>query len=99
MKKTIIITIIIATLLLAGCAKPISEVKSDEYVGETVTVKGVVSSTTKIGDISGYALTDKEGESIIVASERLPAEGDRVRVKGEVKEGLLGIGYYIDADQ
>jgi hypothetical protein len=90
------IFLIVVLLFIAGCAKPIADVKSDDYLDKSVTVKGTVEAPVKIGKLSGYTLVDKEGDKIPVASERLPAEGDEVTVKGTVKKGVLGIGYYID---
>jgi hypothetical protein len=78
----------------------VSEITAnDDYVGKTVSVAGTVEGTLKIGDISGYTLVDANGDKITVASERLPAEGDKVTVKGILRKGPLGLAYYIDANQ
>jgi len=99
MKKNILICMgLIALVFLSGCATAIEDVKTEENLGEKVTVSGTVSGVIKIGDLSGYTLTDKNGDEISIASERLPAEGDSLRVSGVLNRGIL-IGYYIDVDE
>lgn len=84
-------------LLLAGCTKSLAEVKSEKYLDEKVTVKGVVKNTIKLGGLSGYTLEDDAGDQLPVASESLPQEGVDVRVSGVVKKAPL-LGYYLDVD-
>ena len=88
--------LVVALLLLAGCAQSAQEVKSEEYIGESVTVSGTVEQSVKIGDFSGYVLRDESG-SVRVSSDSLPAEGERVRVSGTLMRDSL-FGYYIAAD-
>lgn len=105
MKKNILfigigIVVILALVLffVFGISKTVAEITaSDKFLGETVTVRGTAESPLKIGEISGYTLVDKNNDKIIVASERLPAEGDKVTAKGILKKGPI-IGYYIDVE-
>lgn len=103
MKAVKIAAITVAAILVVGflitlfVPKPIADVKSEEYVGETVRVRGEVTGTIKFGSLSGYTLTDKEGDSIMVSSEDLPEEGSKKSVSGTIKKGPLGIGYYLEA--
>lgn len=76
-------------------AQDISEVKSEEYVGESVIVSGTVKNTIKIGDLSGYIIAD-DTDSIAVASNELPAEGDEITVSGTLRKNL--VMYYIETD-
>lgn len=93
--KTLAIFALFAILLiLTGCVKSISEIKKPEYVGKTVTVRGTVKSSFKIGSISGYTITDESGESIGVSSEELPQEGKTITVKGVLIKDTI-FGYYI----
>ena len=85
---------LVGLLLLAGCASKVADVKSEDNIGRTVTVKGVVEGSVKIGALSGYRLVDSAGDSILVSSERLPADGDVVRVKGVLMRDSL-LGYYV----
>jgi hypothetical protein len=98
MNKLLIITLLISLLLLTGCAKTIEEITAnDDYVDTSVSVRGTVEASLKIGELSGYNIVDKNGDKIIVYSTDLPKEGSRVTAKGTLKKGLLGRGYYIDA--
>lgn len=98
MRKNIFVLIILLIILL-GCTKTVDEITSDDsYLNKKVSVKGEVNSPLKIGPLSGYTLVDKNGDKIIVGSERLPAEGDTVTAKGILKKGPLGIGFYIDTN-
>lgn len=98
MKK--IIFLLIALIFIAGCAgTQISDIKdnTDEYLGKEVTLKGTVSNTIKLGDLSGFTLNQDSGK-ISVASDTLPADGDEVTVKGVVMKEVL-IGPYIQAEK
>src|SRR4030042_6227799 len=97
MKKKIIFSIIlISTLfLLTGCiTKNINDIKSEDYLGKQVYVHGTVENTLKIGELSGFTLKDKNGDTIWVRSDSLPKEGSEITVKGVVMKEIL-VGYYI----
>jgi len=96
MKKTFFLLLIVLSLLLVGCTKSIAEVKQDKYIDEKVTVVGVVESTVKLGQLSGYTLADKNGDKIGVASDTLPEEGSKKTVTGTVKKLPL-VGFYLEA--
>ncbi len=93
--KKILLVLLISVLFLTSCTQSISEIKSSEFVGEKVSIKGTVDSTIKLGDLSGYTLNDGE-ETIFVSSNELPAEGSSKRVSGTLEKSLLG--YYIKTD-
>lgn len=96
LKKLLFIIIIIGGLFMfTGCSQSIAEVKSESNVGKEVTTSGVVTESIKLGDISGYAIKDDNGDSIYVSSTTIPAEGDEVTVSGILRETLI-IGYYIE---
>lgn len=88
--------LVLALLMLTACTQSIDSIKTEDMIGEDVTVFGNVENTIKIGDLSGYTLTDETG-SIAVQSEALPAEGDSVRVSGVLRRTLL-FGYYVEAE-
>ena len=94
-KLLVLFTVLV---LLSGCSQSIEEVKQDKYVGEIVSVSGTVEGSIKIGDLSAYTLTDSNGDSIGVASDALPAEGDQVTAKGTLMKAPI-LGYYIDVDK
>ena len=96
MKFPYLVMLVGLTLLIAGCAsQDFSEVKQEENVGDTVMVRGVVEDTVKIGDLSGFTLSDSTGDTIAVSSESLPPEGDKITVRGTLLQDTL-IGYYIE---
>ncbi len=97
MKKIFIVLLIIGLLVLTACtSQSIKDVKSEENIGETVTIKGNVDSSFKIGDLSGYILNDGT-DTISVSSDDLPKEGTTVRVSGTLIRDTI-FGYYIKAN-
>jgi hypothetical protein len=94
MKPMIILALASIVLLLAACgAQKIADVKQEGNVGKTVTVKGTVENTLKIGDLSGYTIKDETG-TIGVSTLILPKEGDTVTAKGVLMKDSI-FGYYI----
>lgn len=88
------------SLLLFGCmglgTTPVKDLANNpaEYVGKEVHVTGTVENTIKLGTLSGYSLTDDDGNSVRVSSKALPAEGSKLTVSGVfLKDSLFG--YYI----
>jgi hypothetical protein len=95
-KKILIFGLLLCVLLVAGCVKPISEVKNDKYIDKDVSVSGVVQNSVKLGSLSGYTLKDDTGE-IFVSSDALPKEGNKELASGILKKLPLIGTYYIDA--
>ena len=89
-----LLVLLVATLVISGCAQSVTEVKTQENIGEEVKVKGTVEQTLKIGSISGYTLLGEDGERIAVKSDEIPQEGEEITVKGVLQEEIL-IGYVI----
>lgn len=94
--KATILTIVVALLILSGCAKSIEEVKNDEYIGKEVIVRGMAKAPTQVGPIKGYILVDKNENVIMVDADDLPEEDEIVRVKATVRELPLKAGYYLE---
>ncbi len=94
MVALIVVAVVIGVIIYPNlAAQKISEVKTEENIGKTVTVKGEVKTVIKIGQLSGYTLEDESG-TIAVSSQELPKEGETITVKGTlIKDTLLG--YYI----
>jgi citrate lyase synthetase len=94
-KKYFIVLIIFGLLVIAtACSvQKISDIKTDDNIGKTVTVSGTVEKVLKVGSISGYILKDDTG-SISVSTQKLPSDGDKLTVKGVLIKDTL-IGYYI----
>lgn len=97
MKRVILLSLLlISLLLLAGCTKSISDIKNEDYLDKKVSLRGEVTNTIKLGDLSGYTITDSSGESIFVSSNELPAEGVKRSVRGTVNRLPIIGTYYID---
>jgi len=90
-----VLLVLILALFLVGCAVPIKDIKEnpDNYVGKTISVKGLSSSSIKLGKLSGFMLTEGNS-SIAVSSETLPRDSSKVTVKGVVMKDTL-FGTYI----
>ncbi|MFP4567481.1 MAG: hypothetical protein ACLFN8_00910 [Candidatus Woesearchaeota archaeon] len=84
----------LSLLFLAGCTQSINDIKNEDKIGDRVVVRGVVDSSIKIGDLSGFVLVDDRDESIAVASDDLPAEGENVIIRGVLMRDAI-FGYYI----
>ena len=100
MSRSLLFAVLISImLLLSGCASTVKELKQEGTVGDIVTVKGTVveSADIKIGELSGFVLQDETG-SLPVQSEILPAKGEKVTVKGELKRSAL-FGTYVIAEK
>jgi hypothetical protein len=95
MKKIILgINLVLALIFLTGCIpRTIAEVKNEQYVGKTVMVIGTVGTTIKIGQLSGYTISDSTG-NIGVKSDTLPVEGSKITVTGILAKDSI-FGYYI----
>ncbi|MFA6072843.1 MAG: hypothetical protein WC758_01915 [Candidatus Woesearchaeota archaeon] len=95
-KKFILAALLVCVLLVSGCVKQISEIKSDKYIDEQVTIRGTVVGSIKIGDLSGFTLKDESGE-IFISSNDLPSEESKITKSGIVKKIPIINTYYIDS--
>jgi hypothetical protein len=95
MRKILLgISFLLALVLLTSCiSTTIANVKNEKFIGKTVTVSGKVGTTFKIGELSGFTISDSTG-SIGVKSDSLPVEGSTISVTGTLMKDSL-FGYYI----
>jgi len=91
----VVVVIVIAAVafFMFGNTSKIVDIKNGEHVGKTVTVRGIVQTTIKIGSLSGYTLKDNT-DTIAVSSQQLPKEGETITVSGTLIHDTL-LGYYI----
>jgi len=75
--------------------KSIAEIKSDSFLGKTVTVQGTVVNNVKLGSISGYRLQDST-DYIAISAQNLPKVNTTVTVTGILQKSTV-VGYYIVA--
>jgi len=93
----LIISLLFAIIFISGCmATTIKNVKNPDYIGKTVAISGTVQNTIKIGELSGFTIKD-ETDTIGVSSDNLPAEGNKITVRGILMRDTL-LGYYIKVD-
>jgi len=103
LSKTVLFIVVLVVIIAAVCLiislfsyDSVADIKSEDYVGETVKVRGEVKTVVKIGSLSGFTLEDSSG-SIPVSSDDLPKEGDKITVKGVLIRDTL-FGYYIKSE-
>ena len=58
------------------------------YADKEVTVSGEVASVFSLVVVKYFLITDGTGEIAVVTEKTLPNKGDRIRLKGVVKEAF-----------
>ncbi|NYZ77318.1 hypothetical protein H0O02_03305 [Candidatus Micrarchaeota archaeon] len=86
------------SLLFFGCLQQLTTItelngEPATYIGKEINVKGTVENTVKLGELSGYTLTEGN-ESIRVSSKALPEEGKEITVSGTWMRDTI-FGYYL----
>lgn len=81
-----------ALLLLAACA-PATPIKNiidhpRDYADKPVTVQGEVKNVFSLIVIKYFTLDDGTGSITVVTERPLPQKGEKLKVKGTVKEGF-----------
>ncbi|MGM5479883.1 MAG: hypothetical protein ACQESC_00315 [Nanobdellota archaeon] len=95
-KKHISMLLLLAVMVfLTACTTPIEDIKTEESVGETVTIKGTVQEGIELGSFSGYMLKG-ETDSIFVAQSEIPEKGSTTKVKGTIEQIPLIGTYYLE---
>jgi len=100
-----LVYLLAVSMLLFGCidalqqTTPLKELNDNpgDYIGKEVTIKGTVQDTLKLGQLSGYTLTDGN-VTIKVSSQSLPAEGKEMTVTGVWMRDTI-FGYYLLAKE
>jgi len=59
-----------------------------DYAGKEVTVSGEVTETFSLFVVRYFILRDATGEITVVTDRPLPAKGEKIKVKGVVKEAV-----------
>jgi len=59
-----------------------------EYEGRTVTVSGVVADEVSLIAVKYFTVQDQTGKIAVMTSRVMPAKGEKVRVRGTVKEAF-----------
>jgi len=81
-----------AALLLTACAPvtPIKEITDHprDYADKSVTVQGEVKGIFSLIFVKYFTLDDGTGSITVVTERPLPAKGEKLKVKGTVKEAF-----------
>lgn len=86
--------VLIAVLATVGCgglfATKIADIVADprKYDGREVTVSGEVTDTTNLIFAKYFKVDDGSGEIVVVTERPLPREGEKVTVKGRVRQAF-----------
>jgi hypothetical protein len=59
-----------------------------DYAGKEVTVSGEVTEIFSLFVVKYFVLRDATGEITVVTDRPLPAKGEKIKVKGVVKEAM-----------
>lgn len=96
--KRLLLPLLLAALL-AGCDylpvgfTEIGKIEADPtaYEGKEVKVRGEVTGSARIPflDARMYTLSDGTGEIIVLASEKLPPQGEKVAIAGKVESTVI----------
>jgi hypothetical protein len=95
MKRSFLyLSVVLVLFLLCQCSGVMSTKIADirnnprQYAGKEVTVSGEVTGTFSLIVIKYFTLRDSTGEITIVTQRPLPKEGERLKVKGTVREAF-----------
>lgn len=81
-------------MILMACSTlmttPIQEIKAKprEYADKRVKVAGTVTETFSLLVLKGFVLNDGTGDIYVVTKKAMPAEGEKITVKGTVREAF-----------
>lgn len=69
---------------------PISSLLNNphDYSGKQTTIQGTVTATYPLVVIKYFTLKDESGEIKVKTDKALPVVGNKIRVTGQIKEGL-----------
>ena len=87
-------SVVLVLFLLCQCSglmsTKIADIRNNprQYAGKEVTVSGEVTGTFSLVVIKYFTLRDNTGEITIVTQRPLPKEGERLKVKGTVREAF-----------
>jgi aspartyl/asparaginyl-tRNA synthetase len=85
---------LVALLIGTACGNPFATkigritAEPGAFDGRTVTVAGEVTGRVNLALVKFFRLRDESGEITVVTEGSLPREGDKVRVKGTVKQAF-----------
>src|SRR5512136_2667067 len=87
-------SVVLVLLLVCQCSglmpTKIADIRNNprQYADKEVTVSGEVTGTFSLVVVKYFTLRDNTGEITIVTQRALPKEGERLKVKGTVREAF-----------
>jgi hypothetical protein len=93
MKSARRVGVALALLLLVACGLLTTSIRvirenPRTFDGKTVTVSGQVKNPTSLVVVKYFSLVDSTGEITVVTERALPKAGERLRVRGVVREAF-----------
>jgi len=85
------LSLVIMTAACSGLlATPIKDIKANprSYADKQVRVSGTVVETFSLVIVKYFTISDGTGELIVVTSKTLPARGEKIHVKGMVRDAF-----------
>jgi len=102
-KKTIIITVFVlmilaGALLWLSCRDnpvPIDQVlvNARAYAGKIIPLEGTVTNNISFMGKGAFLLEDESGQITVITAKGTPTVGEKVKIKGEVKQALSVGGF------
>jgi hypothetical protein len=94
-RYTVLFAILIAGLLMTGCATTkIGRILDDpgRYRNRSVRVEGTVTKSAGLLGTGGYEVQDNTGKIYVISQTGVPRTGSRVSVNGSVLSGAEVMG-------
>ena len=95
MRRSILcVLVVVALSILCQCSwlmsTKIGDIRNNprRYADKEVTVSGTVTSTFSLVVVKYFTLADATGDIAVVTQRPLPKEGERLTVKGTVREAF-----------
>lgn len=87
--------VMVCVLIIVSISCGIGTTKIDDiishprdYAGKEVTISGEVTETFSLIFVKYFVVRDNSGEISVVTDRPLPAKGEKIKVKGNVKEAF-----------
>jgi aspartyl/asparaginyl-tRNA synthetase len=88
-----LISLVLLVLACASCGIGTTKIGDitghpRDYAGKEVTVSGEVTDTFSLFVVKYFVLRDSTGELTVITDRPLPAKGEKIKIKGVVKEAV-----------
>jgi hypothetical protein len=90
-RLTVLTVLVLGTLVLSACAtRSVNQILADpsRYRNREVRVSGSVVESYSLANRGAYQIDDQSGQLWVVSDRGVPRKGERVSVKGTIREGF-----------